>query len=157
MKLKKRNKSSQALRQAFSVSALLTFGHGEFSEVGLCALRYVHEKPAVLPAPMEMGGVGGNALTSKVCPGLANTPLGVGGDLRSRTAALSNPLCYPIRASEVRAYGEPLFYLQANKQEVSYSKSPCVPLLLPDAKSPAVRGQAAPSQVEVGSSRPGPR
>lgn len=99
---------------------------------------------------MEMGGEGGNALTSKVCPGLANAPLGVGGDLRSRTAALSNPLCYPIRASEVRAYRVPPFYLQANKQEVSSSKSPCVPLLLPD-------GQAAPSQVEVGSGGPGPR
>ena len=91
----------------------------------------------------------GNALTSKVRPGLANAPLGVGRDLRSRTAALSNPLCYPIGASEVRAYGEPPFYLQANKQEVSSSKSPCVPLLLPDAKSPALRGQAAPSQVRA--------
>lgn len=49
----------------------------------------------------------GECITSKVRPGLANAPLGVGRDLRSRTAALSNPLCYPIGASEVRAYGEP--------------------------------------------------
>lgn len=76
-------------------------------------------------------------------------PLGEQNHLRSRTAALSDPVCYTIGASEVKAYGETPFFLQANKQEVTSWRSPCNPLL-PDVKIPALLRKAVLSRVWVG-------
>lgn len=51
---------------------------------------------------------------------LASAPGGQ-NHLRLKTAALSNLLYMPNRrGSEVKAYGETPFYLQAHKQEISF-------------------------------------
>lgn len=54
-----------------------------------------------------------------------------------------------VGGSEGKAEGEPPFVLQANKQLSSW-KGPCIPLSLPDAKTPALQGKAVLSQLWAG-------
>lgn len=81
---------------------------------------------------------------------LSKCPLGGGAWPQIQNSCLKQSTLLPNRGLRSQSLRGTPFYLQADKQEVSSSKSPCVPLLVPDAKSPALRGQAAPSQVWAG-------
>lgn len=81
---------------------------------------------------------------------LVRGELRVQNHLRLRTAALGNPVCYTIGASELKAYGERPFFISRRNRQISYWKNPRVPLLLPDAKTPVLQRKAALSQVRAG-------
>lgn len=59
---------------------------------------------------------------------LVRGELRVQNHLRLRTAALGNPVCYTIGASELKAYGKrPFFYLQEKQADFLLEEPSCAP------------------------------